>query len=316
MTVTAAELPADIAAVAAEVSNWGRWGPDDEIGTLNLIDDGAVLRGTGAVRTGKRFSLALPLHADGIQAGFVPGRINPLRTMVMLNTVPPGEASALRANDDVVVMGLQAATHWDAIAHVSYDGQLYNGHPADSVTADGGATRCGIEKVGPVVTRGILLDVARGKGLDKLEPGYGITPEDLDAALALTGVGVEPGDIVLVRTGQMAFVRREHPDKIGYAWPSPGLTVSTVRWFRSRDVAAVATDNLTFEVYPPQDERIMLPVHYLHLVMMGMTQGQNWMLEDLAADCAADGVYEFLLSASPEPFVGGVGTPVNPVAVK
>jgi kynurenine formamidase len=310
------ELPVEVAELAVQVSNWGRWGPDDELGTLNLIDQTAVKRGAAAVRRGKRFSLALPLHADGIQAGFVPGRINPLRTMVMLHTTPPGETSALRANDDIVVMGLQAGTHWDGIAHVSFDGQLYNGYPASSVTADAGATRCGIEKVGSVVTRGILLDVARGKGLDKLEPGYGITPEDLDAALGLTGLTVEPGDIVLVRTGQMTFVRRQHPDKIAYAWPSPGLTVSTVSWFRARDVAAVATDNLTFEVYPPQDERIMLPVHYLHLVMMGMTQGQNWMLEELADDCAADGVYEFLLSASPEPFVGGVGTPVNPVAVK
>ena len=114
----------------------------------------------------------------------------------------------------------------------------------------------------------------------------------------------------------MTFVRGTHPDKLAYSWPSPVLTVATVPWFRTRDVAAVATDNLTFEVYPPQDERIMLPVHYLHLVMMGMTQGQNWMLEELAEDCAADGVYEFLLAASPEPFVGGVGTPVNPTAVK
>jgi kynurenine formamidase len=309
-------LPPEIDKLAAEVSNWGRWGPDDELGTLNLIDGAAVRRGAAAVRTGTRFSLALPLHADGIQMGFVPGRINPLRTMVMLHTAPPGEKSELRANDDVVVMGLQAATHWDGVAHISYAGQIYNGFPASSLTAESGATRCGIERVESVISRGILLDVARGKGLEKLEPGYGITPEDLDSALALTSLAVEPGDIVLVRTGQMRLVRQERPDKIGYAWPSPGLTAGTAPWFRACDVAAVATDNLTFEVYPPQDDRIMLPVHFLHLVMMGLTQGQNWVLEDLAEDCAADGVYQFLLSASPEPFVGGVGSPVNPIAVK
>jgi kynurenine formamidase len=310
------DLPANVQELAGRVSNWGRWGADDELGTLNLIDEAAVRRGAAAVRTGKRFSLALPLHADGIQLGFMHGRINPLRTMVVLNAPPPGETSDLRANDDMVVMGLQAATHWDGLAHVSFGGQLYNGHPASSITADEGAVRCGIEKAGPVVSRGVLLDVARGKGLEKLEPGYGMTPEDLDAALGLAGAVVEPGDIVLVRTGQMAFLRQDRPDKLAYSWPSPGLTVGTVPWFRDRDVAAVATDNLTFEVYPPQDDRIMLPVHYLHLVMMGMTQGQNWVLDDLAADCAADGVFVFLLAACPEPFVGGVGTPVHPVAVK
>ncbi len=309
-------LPPEIEAVAAEVSNWGRWGDDDEIGTLNLIDSAAVRRGAAAVKTGKRFSLALPLHADGIQLGFVPGRINPLRTMIMLNATPPGEKTELRANDDVVVMALQAATHWDGLAHVSFDGHIYNGYPASSVTAESGASRCGIEKVRTVVTRGILLDVARGKGLERLEPGYPIGPDDLDIALRLTGLEVESGDIVLVRTGQMAFLRQVRPDKLAYTWPSPGLTVATAPWMRVRDVAAVATDTLTFEVYPPEDDRMMLPVHFLHLVMMGLTQGQNWMLDDLADDCAADGVYEFLLEASPQPFVGGVGTPVNPVAVK
>ena len=309
-------LPPEIEALAAEVSNWGRWGDDDEIGTLNLIDDAAVRRGAAAVKTGKRFSLALPLHADGIQMGFVPGRINPLRTMIMLNATPPGEKTELRANDDVVVMALQAATHWDGLAHVSFDGHIYNGYPASSVTAESGASRCGIEKVGTIVTRGILLDVARGKGLERLEPGYAISPDDLDVALRLTGLGVEPGDIVVVRTGQMAFLRQDRPDKLAYTWPSPGLSVATVPWIRAHDVAAVATDTLTFDVYPPEDDRMMLPVHFLHLVMMGMTQGQNWMLDDLVDDCAADGVYEFLLEASPQPFVGGVGTPVNPVAVK
>src|SRR5688500_6844599 len=101
--------------------------------------------------------------------------------------------------------------------------------------------------------------------------------------------------------------------KWDYVYPSPGPSLHTVPWFRERDVAAVATDNLTFEVYPPERDDLMLPVHLLHLVEMGMTQGQNFDLEALAADCADDGVYEFFLDATPQPFVGGVGTPVNPV---
>ena len=308
--------PPEIEEIAQRVSNWGRWGDDDELGTLNLIDDAAVRRGAAAVRTGKRFSLALPLSADGIQAGYVPGRINPLRTMVMLNGVPFGEKSGLRANDDMVVMGLQAATHWDALAHVSFEGTLYNGFPASDVTAEQGASRCGIDKVGPIVSRGVLLDVARARGVERLEPGYAIGAADLEAARELTGAAVEPGDIALVRTGQMSWLRAPRPDKRAYVWPAPGLSVDAVPWMRSHDVAAVAIDTMALEVYPPQDDRMMMPVHYLHLVMMGLTQGQNWDLEDLAEDCSADGVYEFLLEASPQPFVGGLGTPVNPIAVK
>jgi kynurenine formamidase len=123
-----------------------------------------------------------------------------------------------------------------------------------------------------------------------------------------------PGDIVLLRTGQIT--RLKQGDKMGYAYPNPGPSLQTVEWFRNHDVAALATDSLTFEVYPSERADLPLPVHLLHLVEMGMTQGQNFDLEALAADCADDGVHEFLLDASPQPFVGGLGTPVNPVAVK
>ena len=308
-------LPEEFHDLARKVRNWGRWGPDDEIGTLNLVDSEAVRRAAACVRRGRTISLALPLSLDGVQIGAIPGRINPLRTMVAINTPLTGDPSEFCTSDDVVVMGLQAATHWDSLAHVSYDGRLYNGLPASSVTALG-AARCGIDKVRTLVARGVLLDVARAKGLDRLEGGYAITAEDLDGACDLAGVRVQPGDVVLVRTGQMAFLRQDPPDKVGYGIPAPGPSTKTVGWFHDHDVAAVATDNITFEVYPCEDPAVLLPVHLLHLVDMGMTQGQNFVLDDLAEDCAADGTYEFLLEASPQPFVGGLGSPVNPVAVK
>ena len=211
-------------------------------------------------------------------------------------------------------MGLQAATHWDALAHVSYSGQIYNGYPASTITADG-ASKCGIGRVSSLTTRGVLLDVARALGVERLEPGYGIRPEDLDAALELAAVELQPGDAVLVRTGFIQLFKAR--DREGYAaGHQPGLTMGTVPWFRDRDVAAVATDTFTFEVWPCEDENMLLPVHLLHLRDMGLTQGQNFDLEALSADCAADGVYEFLLEASPLPFTGGCGSPVNPVAVK
>ncbi|MEW6272519.1 MAG: cyclase family protein [Thermodesulfobacteriota bacterium] len=300
--------------VAKRVSNRGRWGADDEIGTLNLITPDATRRGAACVRRGASFSLALPLHHDGVQTGRIPKRINPVHTMVGVNTPFTGDRDHVCLSDDMVVMGLQASTHWDGLAHASYENRIYNGFPAATVTAEVGATRCGIEKLKPIVTRGILLDVARAKGVNRLDPGYPIRPADLDAAVALARVEVLGGDVLLVRTGQMEHLERG--DKEAYRLPAPGLTVSTVEWFHARDVAAVATDTMPFEVWPGEDESVLLPVHLLHLVEMGMTQGQNWYLDELARDCAADGVYEFLLSATPEPFVGAVGSPVNPVATK
>ncbi|HEY8515347.1 MAG TPA: cyclase family protein [Candidatus Binatia bacterium] len=300
--------------VAKRVSNRGRWGADDEIGTLNFITPEAIKRGAACVRQGKSFSLALPLHHDGVQTGRIPKRINPVHTMVGVNTPFTGDRDKVCLSDDMVVMGLQASTHWDGLAHASYENRIYNGFPASTVTAEAGATKCGIEKLKPIVTRGILLDVARAKGVNRLDPGYPIRPADLDAALALTKLEVLPGDVLLIRTGQMEHLERG--DKEAYRLPAPGLTVSTAEWFHARDVAAVATDTMPLEVWPGEDEEVLLPVHLLHLVEMGMTQGQNWYLDELARDCAQDGVYEFLLSASPEPFVGAVGSPVNPVAVK
>ena len=309
-------LPESFHELAGQVRNWGRWGDDDERGTLNLIDEAAVRRGAAAVRRGRSFSLAIPLSQDGPQVGAIPGRVNPLRSMTMLDTALSGDEAGVRCNDDVVVMGLQSATHWDSLAHVSYGGVIWNGFPAWSVNAQAGATRCGIDKVGAVVSRGVLLDVARTKGIDRLAGATPITADDLDAAAAAAAVEVVPGDIVLVRTGQMQLLRQPSPDRVGYLFPAPGLSTSSVPWFRHHDVAAVAIDTMTFEVYPWEDDKVAMPVHLLHLVDMGMIQGQNWNLEELAADCAEDGVYEFLLEASPEPFVGGLGGPVHPVAVK
>jgi kynurenine formamidase len=303
--------------MAARVRNWGRWGPDDDIGTLNLIDEAARRRGAAAVVSGRAFPLGLPLsEAEGIQLGFVEGRVNPTRTMVHINQpVNADQPEWVCFSEDVVTLATQCATHWDALAHASYGGVIYNGYPASTVSADG-AARCGIHRLGTVVSRGVLLDVARALGRDVLEPGHPIMPGDLDEALALAGVELEPGDIVLVRTGQMVHLGAGRRDLVAYTWPSPGLTIETAEWFHRHDVAAVATDTLVFEVYPSQHDDAYLPVHLLHLVEMGLTQGQNWVLDALAEDCAADGRYSFLLDATPLPLTQGLGTPLNPVALK
>ncbi len=309
-------LPTELRQLAAQVSNWGRWGDDDEVGTLNLIDDAAVSRGLAAARTGVRFSLAIRLDADGPQLGTIPGRINPLHTMVAINTAYTGDPADFCASDDTMTLGLQACTHWDALAHVSYDGLLYNGFPAGTITAERGASRCGIHRIPHVVTRAVLLDVARATGhAEGLPPGHAIRADDLDAAVELAGLHPEPGDAVLVRTGQMRHLRAR--DRQTYTLgDQPGLTTGTVPWMRRHDVAAVATDTVAMEVYPCEDPAVLFPVHMLQLRDMGLLQGQNFDLEDLAAHCAGDGVYEMLLVANPEPVTGGAGAPVNPVAVK
>ncbi len=310
-------VPPVYADMADRVRNWGRWGPDDEIGTLNLVDEAARRRGAAAVVSGRAFALGLPLsETEGIQVGFIEGRINPRRTMVQVNhPVNADQPDWVCFSEDVLTLATQCATHWDALAHSSYGGVIYNGYPATSVSADG-AARCGIHRLGAVVSRGVLLDVARALGRDVLEPGYPIMPADLDAACELAKVAVAPGDIVLVRTGQMVHLAAERRDLVAYTWPSPGLTIETAAWFHAHDVAAVATDTLVFEVFPSQHEEASLPVHLLHLVEMGLTQGQNWVLDPLAGDCATDGRYTFLLDATPLPLTQGLGTPLNPVALK
>lgn len=305
-------LPDHLQQLAAKVSNWGRWGDDDQCGTLNLIDDDARRRGAAEVRDGKAFSLAIPFDENGPQTGTIPGRTNPVRTMVMINTPLTGDPSDFCTSDDAVTMGVQAATHWDSLAHVGYAGKLYNDVDFTAVD-EAGAHKLGIEHVGPFATRGVLLDIARLKGVPHFDEGYPISGDDLDQAATNAGVDVQPGDAVLVRTGQMTFL----PDqRERYGQPSPGLSTRSIEWIRDHDIAAVATDTLVFEVWPCEDPAVMLPVHMIHLRDIGLLQGQNWYLDELARDCVSDDRWTFQLVASPLPMTRAVGGAVAPVALK
>jgi len=314
-------------AVARRVRNWGRWGDDDQLGTLNLLDAEAARRGAAAVRHGRAYPLGLPLsEEEGIQLGFAQGRTNPKRTMIAVDAPLGPDPEWIRSSEDRLELATQCATHWDSLAHVSYRGVIYNGRPAGSVT-ESGALACGIHLVRTLVGRGVLLDVARATDRDPLPAGHPITPADLDAACEYGHVTVAPGDVVLVRTGQMAHLAlpgRPGPgggtplrrDLVAYTYPAPGLSVATAEWLHAHDAAAVAIDTMPGEVFPCEDEAVYLPVHLLHLVEMGLTQGQNWFLDELADACADDGVYEFLLDATPLPLTNGLGSPLNPVALK
>ncbi|TMA97009.1 MAG: cyclase family protein [Deltaproteobacteria bacterium] len=299
--------------LAAKVSNWGRWGPDDERGTVNFITPEAVRRGAACVKRGDVFSLGLPLGADGPQLG-THGRMNPIHLMSALEGRVSAEGD-FRYSDDMIVMPLQCATQWDSLAHVHYDGQLYNGFPATAITA-AGAARNAIDRVGAgIVSRGVLLDVARLWGVERVAPGVAIKPTDLDAAERAAGVRVGTGDVLLVRTGHLGAFKVDR-DREGYLRRAPGLGVACVEWLHARQVAAVATDTVAVEVIPWEDPAVPLPVHLLCIRDMGLTLGEMFDLDELAADCARDGVWEFLFSAPPLKVTGGVGSPLNPLAVK
>jgi kynurenine formamidase len=302
--------------LSARVSNWGRWGADDQRGTLNLVTSEGVQRGVAAVRSGRPFSLAIPFDSNGPQWDNVnmPLRTNPALKTYAVNIAFTGNKADFTTSDDAFSMGSQAATHWDSLAHVGYDGRLYNDVDDSVITSDGGAARLGIENVGPIVTRGLLLDIARLHGVDHFDDNYAITADDLDNAARSAKLEVQPGDAVLVRTGHMHFFKLGERER--YSHPSPGLSTSTIGWMRDHDVAAVATDTLTFEVYPCEDRAVFMPVHMLQLRDIGLLQGQVWHLDELAVDCASDGQYDFLLCATPIPLTHAVGAPVAPTAIK
>ena len=321
---------------ADDVRNWGRWGDDDELGTLNLITAEKVAEAAGCVKRGKIIPLGGDFGSSGPQGAFQ-FRQNPVHVMTVdggdantlvqyapgwLRNSVAGELSSFfvdnifRFNDDMIVMPLQAATQWDALSHVYYEDKLYNGFPADSVTSFG-ARHCGIDKVDVkgITSRGVLLDVVAHRGEDVFcTPGNPITPGELDDIVAKQGVTIGAGDIVVVHTGWWTRFLSTGDG----AEPGSGLDWTCASWLHDHDVAAVAADNLMVEDPDPANgvEGTFLPMHMLCLRDMGLMLGEYWDLTGLAADCAADGVYEFQLIAPPLTVVGAVGAPVSPIAIK
>ncbi|WP_182379238.1 cyclase family protein [Nocardioides sp. WS12] len=324
----------DWRAVATRVRNWGRWGDDDELGTLNHITPEAVQYAATLARRGKVIPLSVPLNSDGPQDAFGLRR-NPVHLM----SVDGGDddaaehlhgwggrkekgiatlydAGPARYADDWIMMPCQAGTQWDALSHVFYEGKMYNGYPSSAVTSLG-ATKASIEPIGMaggVVGRGVLLDVARHRGVDRLEPHTAITPEELDDVVATQGVELRTGDIIVIRTGWW----QEYDEKQdGHQWfvDTPGVHWRVAEWLHLHNAAAVAADNISVESQPPANG-VRLCFHMLAIRDMGMMLGEIWDLEELGADCASNGTYDFLLVAPALPITGAVGTPVNPIAIR
>jgi kynurenine formamidase len=212
-------------------------------------------------------------------------------------------------------MPLQGATQWDSLAHVGYDDRFYNDVPVVAVTAMQGATRNAIDAALPgIVGRGVLVDIARHRGVEWLEAGQSVEPDELDAALAAQGVVLASGDILAVRTGWRRKALVE--GWAGWLTTNPGLGVACAAWIHRHEIAAVVSDNWGIEVQPAPPDQGLLPLHCILIRDMGMMLGEIFDLEELAADCATDGVWEFFFSGPPLRVAGGIGSPVSPIAVK
>jgi kynurenine formamidase len=288
------------------MKNWNRWGVDDQRGAANLVDADAVRRGIAAIRDGRPISLAAAIVPN---RGFgVVGRPDPQHFMLR----DGGDYAAGRPErggfgfaDDWVAMPTHGVSHLDALSHVWESGLMYNGHPANSVTSKG-AGRCGIENVGPLVTRGVLVDLV-GPDEPWLPPGEPVGADRLAAALAAGAVELQPGDALLVRTGWLGAAAAGAADAT--AWP--GLDADCADLLAAADVAIVGADNVGVEVFPSTVPGCQVPLHLALVRGCGVYFSE---LLDLDA-LAATGRDTFLLVLAPLPLVGAVGSPVSPVAV-
>jgi kynurenine formamidase len=314
----------DLREAAEKYKNWGKWGPADEIGTLNYTRPEDIVAAARLVRKGKVISLALNFDNHGPQGAKSKypalGRINPLHTMLRTGTDAYSgvlDHRGIRAADDMVVMPLQCGTQWDGLGHIFFENHMWNGYDCREVTS-AGAQKCGIEKTkNKMVGRGVFLDVARALGKKWLDDGYAITCADLDRTAEAQGVKVKRGDFVIVRTGQME-AKLEAGSWDGYpGGDAPGFGFETLDWIQCTELAGLASDTWGCEVRPNESEQgINQPWHWITIPMMGMTMGEIFYLKELAEDCAADKVYEFLFVAPALPITGAVGSPTNPLAIK
>jgi kynurenine formamidase len=293
---------ADVQALHAGLSNWGRWGPDDQLGALNLIAPEVTAAAAATVRTGRTVSCARPLNTEAAADNPVPVAHH------MIGTATEGWGADYFA---LAPHGF-ATSHIDALCHIFYEGKLFNGYDTGTVTAHG-ATRLGIHHLHDgIVTRGVLLDIPAVRGVDALEPGDAIFPEDLDAAEELAALRVRPGDALLVRTGRWVWRAAHGPWNI--AAQAAGLDAACLPWLRERDVATLGSDAVS-DVMPSRVEGVGMPIHEIAIVALGLHLMDNLDLDALAAACADEGRWEFLFVVAPLVLRRGTASPVNPIAV-
>ena len=283
-----------------ELSNWGRWGKDDQIGALNLITPAKRRQAAALVREG--FSVSLSRDAD---------------TQKAIDNPDPFEHSMITTGTDrmgVIPHGV-AHTHLDSLAHINYDGVFYNGYKPDpdSVMTKGHARNSIINLKNGIFTRGILIDLPRLKGVPYLEPGTPIYASDIEAWEKIAGVKVSAGDALFIRTGRWARRAKTGPFDTNRTARRSGPGGSMIPWLKQRDVALLGGDTPP-SVAPSDVEGDTGAVHDFALVYLGVHIFDNCDLEALAEAAAARKRWEFLLTVAPLAIPGGTGSPANPIA--
>jgi kynurenine formamidase len=303
--------------LADRLCNWDRWDRHDGLGALNLVTPAKRLEASAAVRSGEAFSLGFELQPNRPQPPRS-GRLNSVHLMTELPSDFPPDHDGPVSADDFMSMSVHAATHWDALSHFFHRGKMYGGIEAAEVTTQGARHNDIVPVARRLVTRGVLADVARHRGVEVLPAGAGIGADELRDVLDAQRVEVGPGDVLLVRTGLLgATMRSDAWTEFAQCGPNlpntPGVAVDALPLLHELGVCAIACDNWAVEQLtggPPG-----FPVHELALVYMGMILGEVFELDALAEACAAASRYEFLFAGQPLPLRGGVGGPVNPIAV-
>jgi len=296
---------ADVDQMMKELSNWGRWGKDDQKGTFNLITPAVRRRAAVLVREG----LPVPLGRNVSTEDAPDNKPAFGHAMLITGADPTAQFAMDRYTEAYHGSGI---THLDALCHMIGAATLFNGFPRNSVTQTGATKLDVLNYKDGIFARGILMDIPSLKGVPYLEPGTPIYPQDLDAWVRKAGIKIEPGDVILIRTGRWA--RRA---KLG-AWDigakAAGLHASCARWLRERDAAILGSD-FAADVMPSGVEGVAMPIHKLALVAMGLPIIDNCDLEALSETSARLGRWEFLIATAPEAVPGGTGSPVNPIAV-
>ncbi|HHY66205.1 MAG TPA: cyclase family protein [Alicyclobacillus sp.] len=304
-------------------TNWNRWGPEDEIGSLNYLTPEEVLRGVRSVRQGKVFTLGVVIGSPEGDPVW-PGRSGATKLMTQdkghylshkLQAAPGG----LEYADDFITMFLQGTTQFDALGHTWYDDKIWNGY--DAGTTIGGMEKASVLPIAQhgVVGRAVLLDIARHRGKPYLDRGETFGLDDLLACAERQGVTVEKHDILVLRTGWLKIFYEQGPRAFyGDSFNEPGLAFSPelVKWFHEMEIPVLATDTIANETTVDPKTGVLLVLHNALMRNLGVLFNEILWLEDLAADCADDGQYAFLYAGSPLKVYRGTGAPVNPVAVK
>jgi kynurenine formamidase len=312
-----ATIPAEAQVIEwmTSLSNWGRWGGDDQHGCLNLITPEKRKQAAALVREGITVSCARPITSE-----ITPDITYQMQRFMVdsgegRDTDSPERRRMRRGAAEFIGMVFhgQTITHIDALSHYSWQGQMYNGQPASLVTSREGAQSHSIELAGDgIITRGVLLDIPKVRGVDWLSPEEPVMPEDLNAAEQQAGVRVEEGDVLFVRTGNYRKILEQGPSA-GTA-PMTACQAACTPWFKDRGIAMFSTDTSN-DVRPSHYVNIPMPLHTISLVALGLWLIDNANLEQLAEACQQQSRYEFMLTMGPLRLRNVTGSPVNPIAL-